>query len=87
MAFAASEGHRMPGSHLLIETLAMPAPVTRILASHADAQLAVLAPQRTCRGTLESALRATLHSGDVGVTLMARRDASQSFRKLPDGHS
>ena len=50
-----------------------PAHLTRILTAHADAQLAALAGQRTCRGRLEAALRQVLHTGDVGIEAMARR--------------
>jgi len=57
-----------------LHTVLVPAPahLTRILATHADAQLAALAQQRTCRGRLESALRQVLHSGQFGISQMAR---------------
>lgn len=50
-----------------------PAHLTRILTAHADAALAALAQQRSCRGRLEAALRQVLHTGDVGIEAMARR--------------
>lgn len=52
-----------------------PAHVTRVLAQHADAQLAALEQQRSCRGRLEAELRAVLHAGDVSVAQIARRMA------------
>ncbi len=52
-----------------------PAHVTRILAAHADTQLATLDRSRSCRARLESELRALLHTGDVGVESLARRMA------------
>lgn len=56
-----------------LQTVLVPAPahVTRILATHADAQLAALTQQRSCRGRLEAALRQVLDSGDVGIAQMA----------------
>jgi AraC-like DNA-binding protein len=57
-----------------LNTPLTPAPVhvTRIIAAHADAQLASLAQQRACRGRVESVLRAMLESGDVGMDRVAR---------------
>ncbi len=57
-----------------LDTVLVPAPVhvTRILAAHADGQLATLTAQRTCRGRLESALRPVLHTGDVGIARLAQ---------------
>ncbi len=74
-------------AYLHTELVPAPAHVTRILATHADAQLVALAQQRSCRGRLESALRQVLHSGDVGVTAMARLLAMSRqtlYRRLKD---
>jgi AraC-like DNA-binding protein len=60
-------------SYLHTPLVPAPAHVTRILATHADAQLAELTQQRTCRGRLEAALRQVLHTGDVGIAAMAAR--------------
>lgn len=60
-----------------LQTPLTPAPmhVTRILAVHADAQLATLHRGRSCRARLEAELRALLHTGQVGVASLARRMA------------
>lgn len=62
-------------SYLQTTLVPGPAHVTRILATHADAQLASLENAHTCRGRLESELRAALHTGDVSVASMTRRMA------------
>ncbi len=64
-----------------------PAHVTRVLARHADAQLAAMAQQRSCRGRLEAELRAVLHTGDVSIAQVARRMAMSRqtlYRRLKE---
>ncbi|MCC6245820.1 MAG: AraC family transcriptional regulator ligand-binding domain-containing protein [Gemmatimonadaceae bacterium] len=60
-------------SYEFTELVPGPSHVTRVLAQHADAQLVALAQQRSCRGRLESELRALLHTGEVNIAHVARR--------------
>lgn len=50
-----------------------PRMVTRVLETHAQAQLAELTAQRTCRGRLEAELRTALPLGRVGVAQLTKR--------------
>ena len=62
-------------SYEFTELVPGPAHVTRVLARHADAQLLALAQQRSCRGRLETELRAMLPTGELHITQVARRMA------------
>ncbi len=60
-------------SYLLTDLTPGPSHVTRILAAHANAQLAELEKRKSCRGRLEVELRKVLHTGNVGIAQVTRR--------------